>query len=116
MHLALQLAVDDLSNGGLEQVIAEEKKTISREETLACSCVLCNYFGKESLLCNNIHIFRYVPEGNMTACGTDYLNKDWISRSYILVYSIFVYYMPLFTIIYSYYFIVSVSTRESVRY
>lgn len=50
---------------------------------------------------------RYVPEGNMTACGTDYLNKDWISRSYILVYSIFVYYMPLFTIIYSYYFIVS---------
>ncbi|KAK7866061.1 hypothetical protein R5R35_013561 [Gryllus longicercus] len=49
---------------------------------------------------------RYVPEGNMTACGTDYLNKDWFSRSYILVYSVFVYYLPLFTIIYSYYFIV----------
>ena len=52
---------------------------------------------------------RYVPEGNMTACGTDYLNKDWFSRSYILVYSIFVYYLPLFMIIYSYYFIIQVS-------
>ncbi|KAG5311998.1 OPSD protein, partial [Acromyrmex insinuator] len=50
---------------------------------------------------------RYVPEGNMTACGTDYLTKDWSSKSYILVYSIFVYYTPLLSIIYSYYFIVS---------
>ncbi|XP_018402690.1 PREDICTED: rhodopsin [Cyphomyrmex costatus] len=49
---------------------------------------------------------RYVPEGNMTACGTDYLTKDIISRSYILVYSIFVYFMPLFLIIYSYFFII----------
>ncbi|KAJ4429000.1 hypothetical protein ANN_25996 [Periplaneta americana] len=49
---------------------------------------------------------RYVPEGNMTACGTDYLTKDWVSRSYILIYSVFVYYLPLFTIIYSYWFIV----------
>ncbi|PSN33893.1 Opsin-1 [Blattella germanica] len=30
----------------------------------------------------------------------------WNSRSYILVYSVFVYYLPLFTIIYSYWFIV----------
>lgn len=45
----------------------------------------------------------------MTACGTDYLTQDWVSKSYILVYSFFVYYTPLFTIIYSYYFIVSVS-------
>ncbi|XP_051174809.1 rhodopsin-like isoform X2 [Leptopilina boulardi] len=50
---------------------------------------------------------RYVPEGNLTACGTDYLATDWASRSYILVYSFFVYYLPLFTIIYSYYFIVA---------
>nr|APY20657.1 long wavelength sensitive opsin [Apertochrysa prasina] len=49
---------------------------------------------------------RYVPEGNMTACGTDYLSKDWTSRSYILVYSVFVYFAPLLTIIYSYFFIV----------
>ncbi|XP_018314938.1 rhodopsin, long-wavelength [Mycetomoellerius zeteki] len=49
---------------------------------------------------------RYVPEGNMTACGTDYLTKDIISRSYILFYSIFVYFMPLFLIIYSYFFII----------
>lgn len=42
----------------------------------------------------------------MTACGTDYLNKDMLSRSYILVYSIFVYFLPLFLIIYSYFFII----------
>lgn len=51
---------------------------------------------------------RYVPEGNMTACGTDYLSQDLISRSYVFVYAIFVYFIPLFTIIYSYYFILSV--------
>nr|APY20643.1 long wavelength sensitive opsin [Paussus spinicoxis] len=49
---------------------------------------------------------RYVPEGNMTACGTDYINKDWFSRSYILVYSIFCYFLPLLLIIFSYVFIV----------
>ncbi|XP_073984852.1 rhodopsin 6 [Rhodnius prolixus] len=56
---------------------------------------------------------RYVPEGNMTACGTDYLTKNWVSRSYILVYSVFVYFLPLFTIIYSYFFILqAVSAHE----
>ncbi|XP_068623750.1 opsin-1-like [Battus philenor] len=49
---------------------------------------------------------RYVPEGNMTACGTDYLTKDWFNRSYIMVYGFFVYFTPLLLIIYSYYFIV----------
>lgn len=48
---------------------------------------------------------KYVPEGNMTACGTDYLNKDWGTRSYILTYALFVYWTPLFTIIYCYFFI-----------
>lgn len=55
---------------------------------------------------------RYVPEGNMTACGTDYLSKDWLSRSYILVYSIFVYFLPLLMIIYSYYFILKTVTAH----
>ncbi|XP_073959432.1 ceropsin-like [Choristoneura fumiferana] len=56
---------------------------------------------------------RYVPEGNMTACGTDYLNKDWLSRSYILVYSVFVYFLPLALIVYSYFYIVqAVSAHE----
>lgn len=49
---------------------------------------------------------RYVPEGNMTACGLDYLNKEWFSKSYIVVYAFFVYFLPLFIIIYSYFFIV----------
>ncbi|XP_012278726.1 rhodopsin [Orussus abietinus] len=56
---------------------------------------------------------RYVPEGNMTACGTDYLNKDWLSRSYILVYSFYCYYLPFFLICYSYWFIIqAVSAHE----
>ncbi|CAH2263061.1 opsin-1-like [Pararge aegeria] len=49
---------------------------------------------------------RYVPEGNMTACGTDYFDKSWQNRSYILLYSIACYYAPLLLIIYSYFFIV----------
>lgn len=44
----------------------------------------------------------------MTACGTDYFTKDWLSRSYIIAYSFFVYFLPLFVIIYSYWFIVQV--------
>ncbi|EDS36738.1 opsin-1 [Culex quinquefasciatus] len=48
---------------------------------------------------------RYVPEGNMTACGTDYLTQDIVSTSYIMVYSLFVYWLPLLMIIYSYTFI-----------
>jgi 7 transmembrane receptor (rhodopsin family) len=50
----------------------------------------------------------------MTACGTDYLSKDWISRSYVLAYSIFCYFLPLLTIVYSYFFIVqAVAAHES---
>ncbi|KAF7284001.1 rhodopsin 6 [Rhynchophorus ferrugineus] len=49
---------------------------------------------------------RYVPEGNMTACGTDYLSRDMVSMSYIMVYATFVYFTPLLLIIYSYFFIV----------
>lgn len=56
---------------------------------------------------------RYVPEGNMTACGTDYLSRDFKSRSYIMVYSFFVYTTPLLLIIYSYFYIVqAVSAHE----
>lgn len=50
----------------------------------------------------------------MTACGTDYLSKSWLSRSYILVYSIFVYYLPLLLIIYSYFFIVQVNALHII--
>nr|BAQ54864.1 opsin, long-wavelength sensitive type [Anax parthenope] len=49
---------------------------------------------------------RYVPEGNMSSCGTDYLTKEWIHKSYILIYSVFCYWTPLSLIIYSYTFIV----------
>nr|BAQ54701.1 opsin, long-wavelength sensitive type [Sympetrum frequens] len=49
---------------------------------------------------------RYVPEGNMTACGTDYLTKDTFSRSYIVIYSIFCYWLPLLSIMYAYFYIV----------
>lgn len=63
---------------------------------------------------SNWNVFRYVPEGNMTACGTDYLTKDWVSRSYILVYSVWVYFAPLLTIIYSYWFIVKVIRTQTI--
>lgn len=56
---------------------------------------------------------RYVPEGNMTACGTDYFSKDLLSVSYLILYSIWVYFAPLFMIIWSYYYIISaVSAHE----
>jgi r-opsin len=48
---------------------------------------------------------RYVPEGNMTACGTDYLTKTWQSRSYLFAYGFWVYFLPLLTIIFAYWFI-----------
>ncbi|KAG7200523.1 hypothetical protein KM043_001087 [Ampulex compressa] len=49
---------------------------------------------------------RYVPEGNMTACGTDYFSRDIVSVSYIVLYSIWCYFMPLFLIIWSYWYII----------
>ncbi|XP_042242825.1 rhodopsin-like [Homarus americanus] len=49
---------------------------------------------------------RYVPEGNMTACGTDYLTETMLSHSYLYVYSCIVYFSPLFITIYCYFFIV----------
>lgn len=55
---------------------------------------------------------RYVPEGNMTACGTDYLTKTFQSRSYILVYSVFVYFTPLCLTIFSYSFILKVCSES----
>lgn len=55
---------------------------------------------------------RYVPEANMTACGTDYLTQTWHSRSYIVVYASFAYFLPLLVIIYAYYFIVKVNLNH----
>ncbi|ROT69149.1 rhodopsin [Penaeus vannamei] len=42
----------------------------------------------------------------MLACGTDYLTETELSRSYLYVYSVWVYLFPLAYIIYSYTFIV----------
>ncbi|RWS24862.1 ocellar opsin-like protein [Leptotrombidium deliense] len=56
---------------------------------------------------------RYVPEGNMTSCTVDYLTKELLSASYTIVYGIFVYFVPLFIMIYSYFFIVkAVASHE----
>lgn len=49
----------------------------------------------------------------MTSCTVDYLTKDPLSASYTIVYGIFVYFVPLFIIAYSYFFIVrSVANHE----
>ncbi|XP_068226608.1 rhodopsin-like [Palaemon carinicauda] len=50
---------------------------------------------------------RYVPEGNMTACGTDYLTETALSHSYLWLYSVWVYLFPLFFNIYMYSIIIS---------
>lgn len=42
----------------------------------------------------------------MTACGTDYFNRGLLSASYLVCYGIWVYFVPLFLIIYSYWFII----------
>lgn len=56
---------------------------------------------------------RYVPEGNMTSCTIDYLSKDFKSASYTIIYAIFVYFIPLFTLVYHYSYIVgAVATHE----
>jgi len=56
---------------------------------------------------------RYVPEGNMTACGTDSLTNEFWSEMYIYVYTFFTYWGPMAVIFYSYGFILSaVSTHE----
>lgn len=54
---------------------------------------------------------RYVPEANMTACGTDYLTAEWKSSSYVFFYGFFAYFMPLMVIIYAYFFIVKASLK-----
>ena len=56
--------------------------------------------------------YRNVPEGNMTSCGIDYMTRDWNPRSYLIFYSLFVYYTPLFFICYSYWFIIAVSVLQ----
>lgn len=56
---------------------------------------------------------RYVPEGNMTSCTIDYLSKDLWNASYTVVYAVAVYFLPLFTLVYHYYYIVcAVATHE----
>lgn len=42
----------------------------------------------------------------MTSCTIDYLTKDPLSASYTIIYAIFVYFIPLAVILYSYFFIV----------
>jgi len=45
---------------------------------------------------------RYVPEGNLTACGTDYLSEDFLSQSYLYIFSVFSWLLPLFFIVGAY--------------
>ncbi|XP_026684986.1 ceropsin-like [Diaphorina citri] len=77
------------------------------------SSSLSPHFFMFSFCSLSLPVLRYVPEGNLTACGTDYLTKDWHHRSYLIFYGFFVYFVPLILIIYAYYFIVrAVSVHE----
>lgn len=42
----------------------------------------------------------------MTSCTLDYLNREWHSASYVVIYGCAVYFTPLLTMIYCYFFIV----------
>lgn len=55
---------------------------------------------------------RYVPEGNMTACGTDYFAKDIWNQSYIWVYGFWCYIIPLSVIILCYTHILKVIFKK----
>ncbi|XP_042892334.1 rhodopsin-like [Penaeus japonicus] len=56
---------------------------------------------------------RYIPEGNMTACGTDYLSEDILTVSYLYAYAAWVWLVPLLMIVYCYWYIVAaVSAHE----
>ncbi|XP_019891233.2 opsin Rh1-like [Musca domestica] len=56
---------------------------------------------------------RYVPEGNLTSCGIDYMDHELNPVSYLIAYTIFVYVLPLFLICYSYWYIIAaVSAHE----
>jgi len=58
-------------------------------------------------------INRYVPEGNMTACGTDYLSDDMFGRIYLYLATCFTYGLALVIIIFCYFFIMkAVSAHE----
>lgn len=48
----------------------------------------------------------------MTACGTDYFDQSLSNRSYIVLYAIACYFLPLALIIYSYFFIVQVKNKN----
>jgi len=54
----------------------------------------------------------YVPEGNMCACGTDYFTKDMNNMTYLYLYTIWVYILPFFIIVYCYFFIVKVVSEH----
>ncbi|XP_054711941.1 ocellar opsin-like [Uloborus diversus] len=50
---------------------------------------------------------RYIPEGTLSGCTIDYLSKDANTLSYLFMYAIAVYFIPLFTMIYAYTLIVA---------
>ncbi|XP_076036184.1 rhodopsin-like [Oratosquilla oratoria] len=50
---------------------------------------------------------RYVPEGNMTACGTDYLRGDILDLTYLWSYTTWCYFLPFVFIVFCYWYIVA---------
>ncbi|ROT67127.1 opsin [Penaeus vannamei] len=56
---------------------------------------------------------KYTPEGNMTACGTDYFSMDISNLTYLYLYTFWCYLLPFFVIVYFYAYIVkAVSEHE----
>ena len=58
--------------------------------------------GKQPLNCDYSPTGAYVPEGLMTSCSWDYMTFTPSVRSYTMLLFTFVFFIPLFVIIFSY--------------
>jgi len=57
---------------------------------------------------------RYIPEGILDSCTTDYLSRDFNNRSYGIFIFVWCYIIPLMSLVYFYFFIVkAVVSHES---
>lgn len=64
----------------------------------------------------NIGLSKYVPEGYLTSCSFDYLDKTTGARIFMFVFFIFAWFIPFTTITYCYtYILKAVSSSRHIR-
>lgn len=77
-------------------------------------CVWCYSFIFSIVPALNIGLSKYVPEGFLTSCSFDYLDKTIGARIFMFVFFIFAWFIPFTTITYCYTFILKavISSRH----